>query len=47
MVNTFGSTVAQLSNPIRLSGTPARYSLPPPSLGADDHAVLQWLDGLS
>jgi crotonobetainyl-CoA:carnitine CoA-transferase CaiB-like acyl-CoA transferase len=39
-----GTAIAQLSNPIRLSQTPARYTLPPPTLGADQDAVLQWLD---
>ena len=38
-----GGTVAQLSNPIRLSATPARYERPPPGLGADDADVLAWL----
>jgi crotonobetainyl-CoA:carnitine CoA-transferase CaiB-like acyl-CoA transferase len=39
-----GTAIAQLSNPIRLSQTPARYTLPPPTLGADQDAVLEWLD---
>lgn len=39
-----GAAIAQLSNPIRLSETPARYSVPPPTLGADHDAVLRWLD---
>jgi crotonobetainyl-CoA:carnitine CoA-transferase CaiB-like acyl-CoA transferase len=39
-----GRAVAQLSNPIRLSETPARYLLAPPALGADAEEVLRWLD---
>jgi crotonobetainyl-CoA:carnitine CoA-transferase CaiB-like acyl-CoA transferase len=39
-----GAAIAQLSNPIRLSRTPPRYTLPPPTLGADGDAVLQWLN---
>jgi crotonobetainyl-CoA:carnitine CoA-transferase CaiB-like acyl-CoA transferase len=39
-----GAAIAQLSNPIRLSETPVRYTLPPPTLGADHEAVLAWLD---
>jgi crotonobetainyl-CoA:carnitine CoA-transferase CaiB-like acyl-CoA transferase len=39
-----GRAIAQLSNPIRLSETPARYVLTPPALGADAEAVLRWLD---
>jgi len=38
-----GAAIAQLSNPIRFSKTPPRYSLPPPTLGADGDAILQWL----
>jgi crotonobetainyl-CoA:carnitine CoA-transferase CaiB-like acyl-CoA transferase len=44
MESATGAAIAQLSNPIRLSETPARYSLPPPTLGADHKAVLRWLD---
>jgi crotonobetainyl-CoA:carnitine CoA-transferase CaiB-like acyl-CoA transferase len=44
MENATGATIAQLSNPIRLSETPARYVLPPPTLGADREAVLRWLN---
>jgi crotonobetainyl-CoA:carnitine CoA-transferase CaiB-like acyl-CoA transferase len=43
MQSTAGASIAQLTNPIRLSGTPVRYSLPPPPLGADNEAVLRWL----
>lgn len=43
MHSVAGASIAQLTNPIRLSGTPARYTLPPPPLGADDQAILQWL----
>ncbi len=39
-----GAAIAQLSNPIRLSKTPPRYTLPPPTLGADTDAILQWLN---
>jgi crotonobetainyl-CoA:carnitine CoA-transferase CaiB-like acyl-CoA transferase len=38
-----GVSIAQLTNPIRLSGTPVQYTLPPPPLGADNEAVLRWL----
>ena len=38
-----GVPIAQLTNPIRLSGTPVSYTLPPPPLGADAEAILQWL----
>jgi crotonobetainyl-CoA:carnitine CoA-transferase CaiB-like acyl-CoA transferase len=38
-----GIPIAQLTNPIRLSGTPVSYALPPPPLGADAEAILQWL----
>jgi crotonobetainyl-CoA:carnitine CoA-transferase CaiB-like acyl-CoA transferase len=44
MESATGAAIAQLSNPIRLSETPARYTLPPPTLGADHDAVLRWLD---
>jgi crotonobetainyl-CoA:carnitine CoA-transferase CaiB-like acyl-CoA transferase len=44
MQNHAGNAIALLSNPIRLSDTPARYTLPPPALGADDETVRQWLD---
>jgi crotonobetainyl-CoA:carnitine CoA-transferase CaiB-like acyl-CoA transferase len=44
MQNQAGAAIALLSNPIRLSDTPARYTLPPPALGADDETVRQWLD---
>jgi crotonobetainyl-CoA:carnitine CoA-transferase CaiB-like acyl-CoA transferase len=43
MHSVAGVSIAQLTNPIRLSGTPVRYTLPPPPLGADNEAVLQWL----
>jgi crotonobetainyl-CoA:carnitine CoA-transferase CaiB-like acyl-CoA transferase len=43
MHSAAGAAIAQLSNPIRLSGTPVRYALPPPPLGADNEAVLRWL----
>jgi crotonobetainyl-CoA:carnitine CoA-transferase CaiB-like acyl-CoA transferase len=43
MHSVAGVPIAQLTNPIRLSGTPARYALPPPTLGADDEAILRWL----
>ena len=43
MHSVAGVPIAQLTNPIRLSGTPARYTLPPPPLGADDEAILRWL----
>ena len=43
MQSVAGVPIAQLTNPIRLSGTPARYTLPPPTLGADDEAILRWL----
>jgi crotonobetainyl-CoA:carnitine CoA-transferase CaiB-like acyl-CoA transferase len=43
MQSVAGVPIAQLTNPIRLSGTPVRYTLPPPPLGADDEAILQWL----
>ena len=43
MHSVAGVPIAQLTNPIRLSGTPARYTLPPPTLGADDEAILRWL----
>jgi crotonobetainyl-CoA:carnitine CoA-transferase CaiB-like acyl-CoA transferase len=43
MHSVAGVPIAQLTNPIRLSGTPARYALPPPPLGADSEAILQWL----
>jgi formyl-CoA transferase len=39
-----GAAIAQLSNPIRLSRTPPRYTLPPPTLGGDGDAILQWLN---
>jgi crotonobetainyl-CoA:carnitine CoA-transferase CaiB-like acyl-CoA transferase len=44
MQNQAGVAIAQLSNPIRLSETPVRYTLAPPALGADMEAVLRWLD---
>jgi crotonobetainyl-CoA:carnitine CoA-transferase CaiB-like acyl-CoA transferase len=44
MQNHAGASIAQLSNPIRLSKTPPRYTWPPPTLGADDEAIRQWLD---
>ena len=40
-----GVPIAQLTNPIRLSETPVRYTLPPPPLGADAAAILRWLAG--
>jgi crotonobetainyl-CoA:carnitine CoA-transferase CaiB-like acyl-CoA transferase len=43
MQSVAGVPIAQLTNPIRLSGTPVRYTLPPPLLGADDEAILRWL----
>jgi crotonobetainyl-CoA:carnitine CoA-transferase CaiB-like acyl-CoA transferase len=43
MQSVAGVPIAQLTNPIRLSGTPVRYTLPPPPLGADDEAILKWL----
>jgi crotonobetainyl-CoA:carnitine CoA-transferase CaiB-like acyl-CoA transferase len=43
MQSVAGVSIAQLTNPIRLSGTPVRYTLPPPPLGADNEAVLRWL----
>jgi crotonobetainyl-CoA:carnitine CoA-transferase CaiB-like acyl-CoA transferase len=43
MQSVTGVPIAQLTNPIRLSGTPARYALPPPPLGADGDAILRWL----
>jgi crotonobetainyl-CoA:carnitine CoA-transferase CaiB-like acyl-CoA transferase len=33
------------ASPLRLSGTPVRYDLPPPQLGADTAQVLRWLAG--
>jgi crotonobetainyl-CoA:carnitine CoA-transferase CaiB-like acyl-CoA transferase len=45
MQSAAGVPIAQLTNPIRLSETPARYTLPPPPLGADDEAILRWLGG--
>jgi crotonobetainyl-CoA:carnitine CoA-transferase CaiB-like acyl-CoA transferase len=33
------------ASPLRLSGTPVRYELPPPQLGADTADVLRWLAG--
>jgi crotonobetainyl-CoA:carnitine CoA-transferase CaiB-like acyl-CoA transferase len=44
MHSVAGATIAQLTNPIRLSGTPVRYTLPPPPLGADNETILQWLN---
>jgi crotonobetainyl-CoA:carnitine CoA-transferase CaiB-like acyl-CoA transferase len=44
MQNQAGAAIAQLSNPIRLSETPAHYTLPPPVLGADGGTVLEWLN---
>jgi crotonobetainyl-CoA:carnitine CoA-transferase CaiB-like acyl-CoA transferase len=44
MESATGKQIAQLSNPIRLSATPARYHLPPPQLGADGKAILNWLN---
>jgi crotonobetainyl-CoA:carnitine CoA-transferase CaiB-like acyl-CoA transferase len=44
MHSVAGVSIAQLTNPIRLSGTPVRYALPPPPLGADNDAILQWLN---
>jgi len=44
MRDSAGAAVAQLSNPIRFSETPARYVLAPPALGADSEEVLRWLD---
>ena len=44
MQSQVGTSIAQLSNPIRLSKTPPRYTLPPPTLGADSEAIVQWLD---
>jgi len=43
MHDVAGASIAQLTNPIRLSGTPARYALPPPPLGADSTDILEWL----
>jgi crotonobetainyl-CoA:carnitine CoA-transferase CaiB-like acyl-CoA transferase len=45
MQSATGTSIAQLSNPIRLSGTPVRYTVPPPTLGGDTEAVLRWLEG--
>ena len=39
-----GTTIAQLSNPIQLSKSPPRYTLPPPTLGGDNEDILQWLN---
>ncbi len=44
MQSQAGAALAQLSNPIRLSTTPPRYTLPPPTLGADSDAIVQWLN---
>jgi formyl-CoA transferase len=38
-----GAAIAQLSNPIQLSKTPPRYTLPPPTLGGDNERILKWL----
>ncbi len=35
--------IATLANPLRLSGTPVAYRLPPPELGADSARVRAWL----
>jgi len=43
MRSVAGVPIAQLTNPIRLSRTPVRYTLPPPVLGADDEVILRWL----
>jgi crotonobetainyl-CoA:carnitine CoA-transferase CaiB-like acyl-CoA transferase len=43
MHDVAGAAIAQLTNPIRLSETPPRYMLPPPSLGADSRDILRWL----
>jgi crotonobetainyl-CoA:carnitine CoA-transferase CaiB-like acyl-CoA transferase len=47
MQGATGTAIAQLSNPIRLSGTPVRYAVPPPTLGGDTEAVLGWLQDSS
>ena len=44
MQSQVGTSIAQLSNPIRLSKTPPRYTLPPPTLGADSEAIVEWLN---
>jgi len=35
--------VPTVRNPIRMSATPPRYDLPPPTLGADNESVRAWL----
>jgi crotonobetainyl-CoA:carnitine CoA-transferase CaiB-like acyl-CoA transferase len=45
MKSPTGASIAQLSNPIRLSGTPVRYTVPPPTLGGDAETILRWLEG--
>jgi crotonobetainyl-CoA:carnitine CoA-transferase CaiB-like acyl-CoA transferase len=45
MHSVAGVPIAQLTNPIRLSETPARYTLAPPPLGADGAAIRRWLAG--
>ncbi len=42
-----GETVKVIANPVRLSGTPADYRVPPPTLGEHSEDVLSGLLGLS
>ncbi|MEM6711336.1 MAG: CoA transferase [Pseudomonadota bacterium] len=42
--DTKDDAVALIGNPLKFSATPVTYRRPPPHLGEDTHAVLQWLD---
>jgi crotonobetainyl-CoA:carnitine CoA-transferase CaiB-like acyl-CoA transferase len=42
-----GETVRVIANPVRLSGTPADYRVPPPLLGEHSEEVLSGLLGMT
>ena len=46
MPHASGQTVKVIANPVRLSGTPAEYRLPPPTLGQHTDAILRDMLGI-
>ena len=46
MPHASGQTVKVIANPVRLSGTPAEYRLPPPTLGQHTDEILRDMLGI-